>query len=311
MQTFEFLRRCVGSAVLACALSASVAQAAPCVPKVGALKRIYDPSAGELWPWYINDHSVIRGGDGLWHLFGITHAEPLAPQEERLFAHATSNTLTASPWTKRPHALEADLAGGETVLWAPHVISHDGVYYMFYTAGGADHTQFQIKLATSTNLKDWQRRPEPLFTDGYEARDTFVMRQGDRWVMYYTATSEPKGGNFVVAYRTSTDLIHWSDRAIAYQDFWWGTWGGITESPVVVARPEGYYLFIGTRPTYVSTAVFFSQDPMNFEGSPITHLPVNAPELVRDLDGKEYLTSCGWFQGGVYLTPLSWSCPAQ
>lgn len=309
MQTFQFFRRCLGSAALTCALLTGVAEAQPCVPRVGALKRIYDPSAGELWPWYINDHSVIRGGDGRWHLFGITHPEPAAPHEERLFAHATARTLTSAPWTKQPHALEADLAGGETILWAPHVIEHQGVYYMFYTGGGADHTQFQIKLATSTNLINWQRHPQPLFTDGYEARDPFVMRQGDRWVMYYTATSEPSGGNFSVAYRTSTDLIHWSARAIAYRDFWWGTWGGNTESPFVLARPEGYYLFIGPWPSYVSTQVFFSQDPLNFRGPAIAQLPVHAPELVRDLDGKEYLTSCGWFQGGVYLTPLSWTCP--
>jgi arabinan endo-1,5-alpha-L-arabinosidase len=308
MSTLNLLRRCAGSAVLACALQASVAQAAPCVPRVGALKRIYNPSAGESWPWYINDHSIIRGGDGLWHLFGITHAEYAAPHDERLFAHATSPSLT-SGWTKQPYALAADLAGGETVLWAPHVIEHEGLHYMFYTGGGADHTQFQIKLATSTNLFDWQRLPEPLFTDGYEARDPFVMRQGDRWVMYYTATSAATGGYFVVAYRTSTDLIHWSDRAIAYQDAWWGTWGGNTESSHVIARPEGYYLIIGPRPGYVSVAVFFSEDPLHFQAPLVTNLPVHAPELVRDLDGKEYLTSCGWYQGGVYLTPLSWTCP--
>ena len=42
----------------------------------GAFFRIYNPSVGEAGPWYINDHSFIRGSDGIWHLFGITHPEP-------------------------------------------------------------------------------------------------------------------------------------------------------------------------------------------------------------------------------------------
>jgi beta-fructofuranosidase len=295
-------------------LGASVAKAAPrapCVPKAGSFQRFYDPSVGEGWFWYINDHSVVRGADAQWHLFGITRPEPAWPERERLFAHATSPLLTARPWQKQPHALEADLAGGETVLWAPHVFEHAGLYYMMYCAGGADHTQFQIKLATSEDLFTWTRHPTPLFTDGYEGRDPYVLRVGDQWIMYYTATSRPEGGNYVVAYRTSTDLIHWSERAIAYRDPLWGTFGGNTESPFVVAREEGYYLFMGPRFGYVSTGVFFSKDPTHFEGPPITMLNAHAPEVVRDLDGKEYITSAGWFQGGAYMAPLRWDCSAR
>jgi Asp-tRNA(Asn)/Glu-tRNA(Gln) amidotransferase A subunit family amidase len=30
---------------------------------------------------------------------------------------------------------------------------------------------------------------------GFDARDPFILRVGDQWVMYYTATSKPEGGN--------------------------------------------------------------------------------------------------------------------
>ncbi len=45
-----------------------------------------------------------------------------------------------------------------------------------------------------------------------------VLRVEDRWVMYYTATSEPTGGNHVVVATESDDLVHWSGRTIVYRD---------------------------------------------------------------------------------------------
>ena len=45
-----------------------------------------------------------------------------------------------------------------------------------------------------------------------------VLKVGSQWVMYYTANSVPSGGNHVVCYRTSTDLVHWGARNIAYTD---------------------------------------------------------------------------------------------
>ena len=171
----------------------------------GRFTRIYDPSVGETQKWYINDHCVIRGGDGLWHLFGITHAEPADPIDEDNFARATAGTLTQSPWQKQPFALSADWdTWKEAHLWAPHVICHRGVYYMFYCAGDSDNTRYKIHLATSKDLWTWTRHPKnPMVTDGFDARDPFVLREGDEWILYYTATSEPAGGNHIVAYRKS------------------------------------------------------------------------------------------------------------
>src|SRR5690606_6522816 len=82
-------------------------------PVAGELVRVYDPSVGETETWYYNDHSLIRDpSTGLWHVFAITHAEPAAPQDERMFGHATAPHPTG-PWTKQPPALWADPAAGE------------------------------------------------------------------------------------------------------------------------------------------------------------------------------------------------------
>ena len=56
-----------------------------------------------------------------------------------------------------------------------------------------EKSEYRIHLATSSDCTTWTRHPEnPMVVDGYEARDPMVLRVDDRWVMYYTATSEPE-----------------------------------------------------------------------------------------------------------------------
>lgn len=301
------------SAVLAStAAAASAAPGAP-VPAAGPFRRIYDPGVGESEPWYINDHCLVSTPLG-WHLFGITHPEPAAPEDEHVFAHATAPTLQG-PWRKRPPALTLDPSYGETHLWAPFVVRHHGTYHMFYTGGGADHTRSAMNLATSQDLFTWRRHPDgPLFRDGYDARDPMVRWDGHRWVMYYTATEDPAGGRHVVAYRTSHDLVHWSERAIVYVSPRVGTYGGDTESPFVTAHRGWFYLFTGPcgggddgEDEYVCTRVHRSADPLRFTpDDEVTRVPCHAPEVVRGAGGSWWITRAGWGQGGVDLAPLRW-----
>ncbi|MEU6716971.1 family 43 glycosylhydrolase [Nonomuraea sp. NPDC046802] len=262
-------------------------------------------------PRYLNDHTLIKGRDGLWHMFGITGTEapqgvaPDSRQEDNL-AHATAPSLNG-PWTTQPYALTVNPTyHGEDHLWAPHVIENAGTYYMFYAAGlGRDAA---INLATSQDLFTWTRHPGgPLFRDGLEARDPFVTRVGSQWVMYYTATSTPDGGNHVVAYRTSTDLITWSGRQIAYTDpTTTADSGPVTESPFVVERDGWWYLFIGPRGGYVGTDVYRSQNPLRFAiGDYAGHVPAHAPEIVQD-GAQWWVSHAGWFQDGLHIAPLRW-----
>ena len=320
---------------------------------VGEFERIYDPSVGDTQKWYVNDHTLARDQHGTWHLIGITHAQLDIPPLERYFtadrsitqdevkalnrelresaaqakrdgrpwfdahaekqlAHAVAPSLTTPQWRKRPFALVADAS--ESVLWAPHVISHGDRHYMFYAAGSErGDGDFRMHLATSTDMNEWTRYPgNPLFIDGYEARDPMVLRVGARWVMYYTATEPPTGGHHVVAYRTSTDLVSWGPRNLAFVDPTKGTGAGPTESPFVVHRGEYYYLFLSMRHNYIpghyaDTEVFRSRDPLDFRiGDLVGRFDGHASEVVRDVDGRWYVSHCGWYQGGVYLAPLTW-----
>ncbi len=271
----------------------------------GEFRKIYDPSIGEAEPWYINDHCFVRATDGRWHLFGITHPEPANPLDEKFLAHATAADAFG-PWQKHEMVLPADPACGETHVWAPHVIRHDELYYMFYCAGGASNREYRIHLATSRDLFEWQRHPEnPMLVDGFDARDPMVLRVQDEWVLYYTATSAPDGGQHVVAALTCSDLVHWSNKREVFVHPKQGTFGGPTESPFVVAQDNRYFLFVCTNEPYDDTAVYESDSPWSFDVERrVGQLPAHAAEVVRD--GERWLVSrCGWGRGGVYLANLS------
>jgi len=277
----------------------------------GDFIKVYDPSVGEAKPWYINDHTFILGKDGLWHMFGITHEDPADPERERFLAHATARTLLQVPWDKKPFALAyaPEAPWNETHLWAPYVIFNDGLYYMYYCAGDSDHAKYKIHLATSNDLVTWTRHPKnPMVVDGYDARDPFVTRVNGKWALYYTANSSPSGGHHVVASVTSDDLVTWGDKRVVYTDADVGTYGGPTESPFVVRRGKSFYLFVGPRPEYDGTDVFVSHDPFSWKtADKVGHFPAHAAEVIRDTDGKWYISRGGWGERGVYLAPLTWT----
>ena len=275
--------------------------------QVGVFEKIYDPSVGENERWYINDHTIIRAEDGKWHLFGITHREPANAQQEKFFAHATAPHLMG-PWTKQLPVLLVDRQQNETVLWAPYVIRHGGLYWMYYCAGGTDHEKYHIHLATSPDLWNWKRHPaNPMVVDGYDARDPMAMKFKDQWLLYYAATSTPQGGNHTVKVVTSQDLSHWSNKQEVFRDPEIGTYGGPTESPFVVSYKNKYYLFVCTNHGYNETAVYAADTPFHWEvANLVGRFPAHAAEVIQTPDGKWFVSRAGWGQGGVYLAELTW-----
>ena len=276
--------------------------------RVGEFSRIYDPSNGEKDRWYINDHTFVRSEDGLWHLFGITHREPAAAQDEKFFAHATASDLYG-PWKKQPFVMQVDPKIGETVVWAPFVFRHDGLYWMYYCAGGKEHTKYHIHLATSPNLFQWTRHAaNPMIVDGYDARDPMVFRHGNEWILYYAATSAPTGGYHTVKAAISRDLVHWSGTTEVFRSAEKGTYGGPTESPFVVEHKGKYYLFVCTNHDYNETAVYESDSPLRWNlNNVVGKFVAHASEVIHTEQDKWYLSRAGWGQGGVYLTELFWN----
>jgi len=277
--------------------------------ETGAFQRIYDPSVGQPESWYINDHCFIQDEAGLWHMFGITQMEPAKPLEEVFFAHATSRDLLAPQWKRQAHVLTADASWHETHVWAPHIIQHEGLYYMYYCAGGEDHAHYRIHLATSPDLWTWTRHPaNPMVMDGFDGRDPMILRADGKWIMYYTANSTPEGGNHVVVGVTSDDLISWGNKQVVFTHPKTGTYGGPTESPFVVNRNGKYYLFVCTNEPYNTSSVFESESPYAWSiENEVGTFPSHASEVVQDPnDGKWYLSRAGWGQGGLYLATMSW-----
>lgn len=302
------------------------------VATTGAFERIYDPSVqgqppldqGPDGPWYFNDHSFVRDREsGEWHLYGITHPEPGSPHDEKVFGHASADALTQSPWKEHPFALAATGADtdpgepGDSYIWAPDVVFHGGTYYMFFTGNAPEpDSPNKIQLATSTDLKHWTRHPgNPLFEEGLGARDMMVTRVRDQWVMYYLGTSsEPERGNYIVAYRTSDDLLHWSDRKVAFRHPDTSVHAAPTESPFVVRNGNDWYMFMccGEGNNYGSeyrkTTVYRSNDPFDFDiDDRAGAIDAHAAEVIKDGNGDWYVSHAGWGQGGVYLAPLDFT----
>lgn len=271
---------------------------------IGARQSVFNPSTTDE-EWYLNDHTLVQGPDGLWHLFGITAPEPARPLEEVFFAHATAPTVTG-PWTAHEPVMHADTSVGETHVWAPHVIAHDGTFWMFYTGGTDDHTRYRIQLATSDDLFTW-RFEATLFEDGYDARDPMVLRVGEQWVLYYTRTSAPEGGVHQVAARTSDDLRTWSEPRVVFDSRESGTYGGPTESPFVIpvsnGSEQGYLLSVCDAFLYDVTRVYFSTDPFHWEGEPAFIVSEHCPEYVADGD-RLWVTGAGWGRGGLHVRPM-------
>lgn len=280
----------------------------------GRKRRLLDstasgPASPDSKPWYINDHTLVRDSGGAWHAFGIWHGEPADPLDETLFLHASAADLEGAEWTLHEPVLPARRELGETHVWAPHVIRHDGQWWMFYCGGRADHTDYRIELATSTDLFSWrhQRGPEDgsLVRDGFDARDPMVLRDGDRWLMYCTRTSTPEGGFHEVSVRSSTDLVNWSAAEVAYRSEARGTVGGPTESPFVVPVGEGYLLFLCESGEYDRTLAWYSTDPLCFDdsGSVPVDLDEHCAEIVAD-GAQFWVTGGGWGRGGLTIRPL-------
>lgn len=280
------------------------------VPRAGEFSKVYDPSVGEGEAWYINDHCLIRDDANIWHMFGITHAEPASPLDEDFLAHATTPALMQTPWRMQPYVCPVNTPAGETHVWAPHIVRRDDTYYMFYCGGGESGDAYQINLRTSKDLKEWiWHAGNPLFTDIGDARDPMILRPGDgTYLMYYTRPSGREDRYSGVAVRESTDLIHWSPPSMALVTHHRNHAARLTESPYVFEHDGAYYLSATGLYGYRGTVVWRSLNPRRFDPDQWgTRINAHAPEWIRSDDGPvDYVTHCGWKQGGLWLAPVTW-----
>ena len=268
-------------------------------------------------PDYVNDHTLIFGAGGRWHLFGIFHEEPFDSEQEHAFVHAISDVRDPLDWDASSFHLSPSCGGvaltlrpdlGETHLWAPHVVRDGDRYIMVFQSGGAVD-RAQIRMAESTDLERWSRVGDAaLFEDLCVARDPMLRKHGETWTLYYTRCNDADDRRSGVAYRTSTDLRTWSapTMALTLESTPAMFNSGYTESPFVFERNGWYYLTVTSYPVaYDATFVYCSRSPFHFSEPPIARLPAHAAEWIFTDSGEAFMTHCGPGQGGVWVAPMA------
>ncbi|MBX0329941.1 hypothetical protein K2Z83_19940 [Oscillochloris sp. ZM17-4] len=206
----------------------------------------------------LKDHSLFAF-DGWYYLVSISIDLP-APDDRSELQFAYARTQDFCAWEALASPLRHGAPGDadEAYVWAPHVISVGGTYYMYYT--GVNHQIAQsIMLATSTNPADpqsWQKqgvilRPDhpgavyPGPAQWSDCRDPMVLAYGGRYYLYYTGadTSGPIVGVAVA----DGPAGPWSDLGAAYIP---PAAERVPESPYVVDQDGVFYLFYNaTGPT--------------------------------------------------------------
>ncbi len=258
------------------------------------------PEAGAF-----NDHALVQDASSTWHLFAIADPTGSFGQLNSL-AHATATGFPAL-MTRHENVLSSKMLGTCAVL-APHIIFHEGTAHMFYsdTRMCDDFAQhvFAMRLATASpdNLFDWVDQGE-LFKDTGYSRDPFLFFDSDaqEWLIYYHRKLDP-GVNYgisAISYKTSRDLIVWSDETYDAIGNIPDTQilPGAAESPQVILHRGFYYLFL-THPIlheeYADTYVYRSKDPRDFGSfeDQVTILWTHAPEILK-IDGQHFITHAG------------------
>ena len=285
----------------------------------GDYYRTYVPSGSR----YVNDHTLVIGPDGAWHVYGITNDSPGDPEAEHQFLHATAPTLFG-PWTEQPDALVSDARMNEKVLWAPYVVEREpGRWTLLYYADLIDEDPIRgVRLAESTDLWHWQRVAATALPSARPpgGRDPFALPVADHWLLYSVGVDATSHGQILLAESRDGTFDAWSPATPVLTDpAAAAPWRrGNLQSPFVVVYDKQFYLFVTRKSPspidYVRTNVFCSDDPRHFDWQPIAELRAHAAEVVVD-HGRYFITSAGWTKmireehRGLSIAPLGWAPP--
>jgi beta-fructofuranosidase len=271
---------------------------------------------------YVNDHCVVRGPGGRWHVFGITKDTPdVAPHRERWFCHGSGKSLAKGDFRELPRVCDFG-----TRAWAPTVAFDGERWIMLY---GPD--LLRAAVCDDDGLVDWRQVPCTLAGGPLQAvlRDGMLFRlDDDSWLLYSTGK---RGKNGAISVCVSENLLDWRFVRFALRTTESAPsnppWAA-TESPFVFRHDGSYWLSVTYTTSfrgpaeYHNTLLFRSNDPFDFgtytgddANEVAAKLAVHAPEYVVDPDtSRWYVTSCGWpgepFQpvipGSVAIRELDW-----
>lgn len=262
------------------------------------------------YPTRLNDFCLFRDGRDTWHCIGIIGD---TWEAEQAFFHSTGVSLPR-PFIRQPMLMTAMPAwvgsrrsdNKRPQKHAPFVIFHQGLYHLFYRRPPGT-----ILVARSRDPFHWPDEVELVFEAG-DARDVCIVPIGDRFHMYYCQSAAVEGHSqrlSCILLRISDDLRNWSEAAIVHYDNRPANHSKL-ESPFVLRRAEGFYLF--NRDRYVTdrcpTRAYFSRDPKRFPSGERAWFgdleDVHAAEIVQ-AEGQDYIARVS---GSSHANPNS---PAQ
>ncbi|GGD51138.1 family 43 glycosylhydrolase [Paenibacillus nasutitermitis] len=246
------------------------------------------------------DHAFFKV-DGVYHLIYIRLEACSMWQELPMsnFGHAVSRDLIH--WDVLEPVLPTRPGTWEnTHVWAPHVITFQEKYWMFYTGVNENACQ-AVNAACSTDLSRWERvSEEPLIRPGSwghwnpaefsNCRDPFVLQTTEGFFCYYTGFLKDEQ-QYCVGISRSNDLIRWEDCGYVVLA---GSKSTPPESPFVVERSGQYYMFYTSYADGTVVAVSDRPDG-GFADCPeetyILRKGVSASEFLQDDDGQWLMTA--------------------
>lgn len=168
----------------------------------------FAPAQGEAWDDYTTwTGSVVKGDDGLWHLF-YTGARKSEEGLYQRIGHATATDLHS--WKRVGSGLCLDLEGPNAMHYEASFLKgfwHDramrdpwvmrdpaGGWMMYFTArvtGEAEpNAGGAIGFATSPDLRNWTLQP-PVFSGGYGQLEVpQVFEKNGRWYCLFCTSAE-------------------------------------------------------------------------------------------------------------------------
>ncbi len=256
----------------------------------------------------LKDHTIFWYDGAYYMVSTYVPAGNPSPISQDRFIYARSADLCS--WEILAPLLAERIPGAwdETAVWAPYVLEENEIYYLFYTGVTQNWTQ-SIMLATTTNPADpssWQKEAvvfQPSHADAVweaglpsDCRDPYVMKQEDRYYLYYTG-QDRTGGVIGVATAASPQGP-------------WIDWGGVVgplpgkmpESPTIASYEYNYYLFYNL--SRIGEFYQIGNSPAGPWLEPVPFIPGWAHEVWRTPNGKwmtSYLTNYS-----VTIAQIAW-----
>jgi len=265
------------------------------------------------------DFAIWEALDGSWQAWScIRHTAEAGAT--RLFHRWQGRSPVEPGWEAMGVAMRADPSFGERLgsMQAPFVLRIDGRFWLLYTSGGRafaalsedgkTFARHRIDGGTFGVFDRFATGEEKVIGGG--GRDIMLLRDGARWIAYYTANPDDIGRVYA---RTSKDLKGWDEARVV-------AWGGESgtnfysaECPFVYRLPGTPWYFLFRTQLYKTTPmtrVYRSADPFDFglndDGKLVARLPVAAPELF-EYQGRLHMACLMPDLKGLRTAPLEFA----